>query len=61
MSTNAGRYFFFGALVLLVTVAGYAVVVGAALAVLVLLAPLFVLFVLAYLAIRMWTRSTARP
>jgi hypothetical protein len=61
MSTNASRYFFFGALVLLVIVAGYAVVMGAALAVFVLLAPLFVLFVLAYLAIRMWTRSRARP
>lgn len=61
MSTNASRYFFFGALLLLVTVAGYAVVMGAALQVFVLLAPLFVLFVLAYLAIRMWRRSTARP
>jgi hypothetical protein len=61
MPTNTSRYFFLGALVLLVIVAGYAVVMGAALAAFVLLAPLFVLLVLAYLAIRLWTRSRARP
>jgi type IV secretory pathway TrbD component len=59
MSANTSRNLFIGALVLLVIAAGYAAIVGAALQVVTLLAPLFGLLLLAFLAIRLWTRSRA--
>lgn len=64
MSGNSGRYFFWGALAVLVLAVGYAVIagaLGAAFQLVALLAPLIVLLLLAYLAVRAWTRLRAKP
>lgn len=57
MTTDTRRYLFFGALGLLAIVAVCVAVAGLAVQVAVVLAPLFILLVLAYLAIHLWAHS----
>lgn len=64
MSSNSGRYSFWGALAVLVLAVGYAVIagaLGAAFQLVALVAPLLILLLLAYLAIRALARSGAEP
>ncbi len=57
MSMRADRYFFFGALLVLVVAAAYAAMVGAVTGVAIFALPVIALVLLAFLAIRLWVRS----